>query len=136
MNAQPNAGSNHREHYPAEVRKLFRVGTHASFRQGFRSLPAKWLQNKAIHFPIDRWSSVAALEDSTRCSIAKIRLNDRHCAGIYVHFSMARFSLRGHFLVNECGPSDVNDELREVQILNVKTSDLSESHACCKLQCE
>src|SRR5271156_6581689 len=99
-------------------------------------LLAEWLQNKAIHIPIDQWRSVAALEDSTRCSIAKIRLNDRHCAGVYVHFSMASFTLRGHFLVNESGPSDVNNQLREVLILNVKTSHFSESHAGCKLQCE
>ena len=26
---------------------------------------AEWLQNKAIHIPIDQWGSVAALEDST-----------------------------------------------------------------------
>jgi len=105
-----------------------------SFRNS--DLLAEWLQNIAIHIPIDQWSSVAALEDSTRRTIAKVRLNDRHRAGVYVHFSVASFALRRHFLVFECGPSDVNDELREVQILNVKTSDLSESHACCKLQCE
>src|ERR1700719_3627436 len=52
MNAQPNAGSNHREHYPAEVRKLFRVGTHASFRQGFRSLPASGFRTKRFTFPL------------------------------------------------------------------------------------
>src|ERR1700756_227769 len=54
---------------------------------------AKWLQNKAIHFPIDHWRPVAALEDSTRCAIANVRLNDRHRAGVYVHFSMASFAL-------------------------------------------
>src|SRR6202008_196248 len=97
---------------------------------------AKWLQNKAIHFPIDHWRPVAALEDSTRWAIANVRLNDRHRAGVYVHFSMASFALRDHFLVNESGPPDVNDQLREVEILNVKTSYLSKSHACCKLQCE
>src|ERR1700728_421081 len=77
-------------------------------------LPAKWFQNKAIHIPIDQWGSVAALEDSPRCSIAKIRLNDCHRAGVYVDFPMASFTLRAHFLVNESGPSDVNDQLREV----------------------
>ena len=99
-------------------------------------LLAQWLQNKAIHIPVEQWGSVAALEDSPRCSIAKIRLNDCHRAGVYVDFPMASFTLRAHFLVNESGPSDVNDQLREVQILNVKASHLSESHACCKLQCE
>jgi len=99
-------------------------------------LLAEWLQNKAIHIPIDQRRSVAALEDATRCTIAKIRLNDRHCVRVYVHFSMAGFTLRGHFLMNESGPSDVNDQLREVQILDVKTSYLSESHARCRLQCE
>ena len=77
-------------------------------------LLAEWLQNKAIHIPIEQWRSVAALEDSTRCSIAKVRFNDRHCAGVHVHFSMTSFTLRGHFLVNVSGPSDVNDQLREV----------------------
>lgn len=33
-------------------------------------LLAEWFQNKAIHIPIDQWRSVAALEDSTRCTIA------------------------------------------------------------------
>jgi len=33
---------------------------------------AERLQNKAIHIPIEQWRSVAAPEDSTRCSIAKI----------------------------------------------------------------
>src|SRR5271156_5138655 len=99
-------------------------------------LLAEWFQNKAIHIPIDQWFSVAALEDSTRFTIAKIFLNDRHCAGVYVHFAIAGFTLRAHFLVNESGPSDVNDQLREVQILNVKTSHFSESHAGCKLRCE
>ena len=103
---------------------------------GNSDLLAERLQNIAIHIPIDQWSSVAALEDSTRYSIAKMRLNDHHCAGVYVHFSMARFTLRGHFLVNESGPSDLNDQFREVEILNVKTSNLSESHPCCELQCE
>jgi hypothetical protein len=99
-------------------------------------LLAEWLQNKAIHIPIDQWRSVAALEHSTRFPIAKIFLNDRHRAGVYVHFAIAGFTLRAHFLMNESGPSDVNDQLREVQILNVKTSYFSKSHAGCKLQCE
>src|ERR1700722_13088219 len=99
-------------------------------------LLAEWLQNIAIHIPIDEGSFVAALEDSTRCTFAKIFLNDRHRAGVYVLFSMTGFTLRRHFLVFESGPSDVNDQLREVEILNVKTSHFSESHACCKLQCE
>ena len=99
-------------------------------------LLAEWLQNIAIHIPIDEWSSVAALEDATRFTIAKVLLSDRHCVGVYVHFSMASFTLRAHFLVNESGPPDVNDQLREVEILNVKTSHLSKSHARCKLQCE
>src|ERR1700678_2836984 len=99
-------------------------------------LLAEWLQNKAIHIPIDQWRSVAALEDSTRFTIAEIFLNDLHRAGVYVDFPVASFSLRGHFLMNESGPSDVNDQLREVQILNVKASYFSKSHACCKSQCE
>src|ERR1700733_6122852 len=77
-------------------------------------LPAQWFQNKAIHIPIDQWGPVSALEDSTRCSIAKIRLNDRHRAGVDVDFPMASFTLRAHFLMNESGPSDANDQLREV----------------------
>src|ERR1700731_3043708 len=76
---------------------------------GNSDLLAEWLQNIAIHIPIDQWSSVATFEDSTRCTFAKIFLNDRHRAGVYVHFSMASFTLRGHFLVNKSGPSDVND---------------------------
>jgi len=32
--------------------------------------------------------------------------------------------------VNKSGPSDVNDQLREVEILNVKTSYLAEPHSC------
>jgi hypothetical protein len=40
-------------------------------RSGWNSgLLAEWFQNKAIHIPIDQWSSVAALEDATRCRIA------------------------------------------------------------------
>ena len=35
-------------------------------------LLAEWFQNKAIHIPIDQWSSVAALEHSARCTIAEI----------------------------------------------------------------
>jgi hypothetical protein len=77
-------------------------------------LLAEWFQNKAIHIPIDQWRTVAALEDATRCTIAKIFLNDRHGAGVYVDFPMAGFTLRAHFLVNESGPSDVNNRLREV----------------------
>lgn len=69
-------------------------------------LLAEWLQNKAIHIPIDPWSSVAALEDSTRFPIAKIFLNDRHRAGVYVPSAIAGFTLPAHFLVNESGPSD------------------------------
>src|SRR5580658_574706 len=99
-------------------------------------LLAEWFQNKAIHIPIDQWRTVAALEHSTRFTIAKIFLNDRHRAGVYVDFAIARFTLRAHFLMNESGPSDVNDQLREVQILSVKASHFSESHAGCKLQCE
>src|SRR5271168_5192248 len=99
-------------------------------------LLAEWLQNKAIHIPIDQRRSVAALEHSTRFTIAKMFLDERHRAGVYVHFAIPGFTLRAHFLVNESGPSDVNDQLREVQILNVKTSHFSESHAGCKLRCE
>jgi hypothetical protein len=99
-------------------------------------LIAEWLRNKTIHIPIDQWRSVAALEDSTRFTIAKIFLNDRHCAGVSVDFSMASFTVRGNFLMNESGPPDVNDQLQEVQILNGKASYLSESHAGYKLQCE
>src|SRR5579863_4165610 len=66
-------------------------------------LLAEWFQNVAIHIPIDEWSSVATLEDSTRCTIAEIFLNDRHRAGVYVHFSMTGFTLRRHFLVFESG---------------------------------
>jgi|HubBroStandDraft_4_1064222.scaffolds.fasta_scaffold34740_3 hypothetical protein len=86
----------------------FSVSARMSRADRNSNLCAEWLQDIAIHIPIDQWSSVSALEDSTRCAIANVRLNDRHCVGVYVHFSMARFTLRGHFLVNESGPSDVN----------------------------
>src|SRR5277367_4873063 len=62
-------------------------------------LLAEWLQNKAIHIPIDQWGSVAALEHSTRFTIAEIFLDDRHRAGVYVDFAIAGITLRAHFLV-------------------------------------
>src|SRR5271170_4594908 len=99
-------------------------------------LLAERLENIAIHIPVDQRSSVVALEDSTRCTIAQVRLNDRHRVRVNIYLAVAGFTLRGHFLVHESGPSDVNDQLREVQILDVKTSNLSESHPCCELQCE
>jgi hypothetical protein len=72
-------------------------------------LLAEWFQNKAIHIPIDQRSSVAALEDSTRCTIAYARLNDRHGVRLNIHLAVAGFTLRGHFLMNESRRSDVND---------------------------
>jgi hypothetical protein len=35
---------------------------------------AEWLEKHAIHIPICQWSSVSALEDATRCTIANVRL--------------------------------------------------------------
>ena len=102
----------------------------------YSDLFAQRLQNIAIHIPADQWSSVATLEDSSTCTIAQIILNDRHCIGVYVHFSVAGFTLGSHFLMHESAPSDINHQLLEVQILNVKTSHLSESHSCSKLECE
>lgn len=53
-------------------------------------LLAEWFENKAIHIPIDQWRTVAALDDSTRCTIRQdARLNDRHRVGVYIHFSVA-----------------------------------------------
>jgi hypothetical protein len=40
------------------------------------NLLAEWLQNIAIHIPIDQWSSVSALEDSARYTIANIRFSN------------------------------------------------------------
>jgi hypothetical protein len=42
------------------------VAERMSRSDGDSDLLAEWFQNKAIHIPIDQWSSVAALEDATR----------------------------------------------------------------------
>jgi hypothetical protein len=82
--------------------------------------PAERLKNVAIHISIHQRRSILRFEDPTTLPIARIFLDHLHHFRIYVDFPEACLRFRGHFLVRESGPSNTNNRVLEIEIINVR----------------
>jgi len=57
-------------------------------------------------------------------TIAKVFFDHRHDGWIHIDLSVAGLALRGHFLRSESAPTNTNHRLFEVEIFDMKTSQL------------
>src|SRR5882762_8050417 len=99
-------------------------------------LLAERLENLAIHVSVYQRRSILRFEDPPTLSIAKVVLDHLHHFWVHVDFSEACLGLRGHFLMHESAPTNSNDRLLEIDILDVQAGRFTKSHSSRKLERE